>query len=178
MMADLARNLTNEELQQAAEYFSSMKFPRWIEVVESSTVPKTRISGGMFIPTSAGREPIGARIIEVPKDPEAVEVLRNPRVGFIAYVPPGSLAKGEALVKTAGGKMPLPCITCHGSDLRGMLNIPAIAGRSPSYMARQMFDMKSGARAGTGVDLMKPIVANLNAEDILAIVAYVASLNP
>ena len=74
--------------------------------------------------------------------------------------------------------MPLPCTTCHGPDLRGILNIPAIAGRSPSYMARQMFDMKSGARSGTGVDLMKPIVANLNAEEILAIVAYVASREP
>ena len=45
----------------------------------------------------AGTEPLGRRIIETPKNTEYTEKLRNPRSGFTAYVPKGSIAKGEAL---------------------------------------------------------------------------------
>ena len=44
-----------------------------------------------------GMEPIGNRIITLPEDQERAR-LRDPRSGFVAYVPPGSLAKGKALV--------------------------------------------------------------------------------
>ena len=44
------------------------------------------------------------RIIEMPEDTERTEVLRDPRSAFIAYVPAGSIKKGEALVTTGGGK--------------------------------------------------------------------------
>jgi hypothetical protein len=46
----------------------------------------------------AGVEPIGERIIETPINARDTDFLRNPRSGFIVYVPPGSLKKGEALV--------------------------------------------------------------------------------
>jgi cytochrome c553 len=179
LMATIAKGMTEDEMKAAAAYFGSMKFTPWIKVVETDTVPKTTTSVGMFLPIAgADMEPIGQRIIEVPEDVEAVERLRNPRVGFIAYVPRGSLKKGEALVLTGGGKSPLPCGACHGPDLKGMLNIPAIAGRSPSYMVRQMVDIKTGHRVGPGTELMKPILANLTDEDMLAIAAYTASLAP
>ena len=76
-----------------------MKWTPWIKVVETDTVPKTRIAGGMFLKLEGGEtEPIGQRIIETPDDAERTEVLRDPRSGFIAYVPSGSIKKGEALV--------------------------------------------------------------------------------
>jgi cytochrome c553 len=179
VMATIAKGMTEAEMSAAAAYFGSMKFTPWVKVVESDTVPKTTTSVGLFLPVAGtDKEPIGRRILEVPEDVEAVEKLRNPRVGFIAYVPPGSVKKGEALALTGGGKSPLPCGTCHGPDLKGMLNIPAIAGRSPSYIVRQMVDMKTGHRVGPGTDLMRPIIANLDDEDMLAIAAYVASLAP
>ncbi len=56
--------------------------------------------------------------------------------------------------------------------------VPGIAGRSPSYMMRQMVDMKAGTRKGLWTPLMKPVVANLSNDDMTAIVAYVASLAP
>ena len=68
-------------------------------------MPKTRIAGGMFLKLEGGEtEPIGNRIIEMPEDTERTEVLRDPRSAFIAYVPAGSIKKGEALVTTGGGK--------------------------------------------------------------------------
>ena len=122
---------------------------------------------GMFLRLEgedAGVEPIGARIIETPEKTHDTEFLRNPRSGFIAYVPPGSLKKGEALVVggvTATGDKVTACTVCHGGDLRGLGPVPTIAGRSPSYIARQLYDMQRGNRNGPWTPLMAPVVAHL-----------------
>ena len=135
--------------------------------------------GGIWIPVEgAAKEPLGTRIMETPENPERTEILRDPRSGFIAYVPQGSLKKGEALAKTGGNGRTEACGVCHGSDLMGLGPVPGIAGRSPSYLARQMFDMQVGARHGEWADLMKPVVAKLTEEDLVNISAYVASLMP
>jgi cytochrome c553 len=177
-MIDIAKALTEGEMIAAAEYFGSMKWTPWIKVVETQTVPKTRIAGGMFIPLDEGaKEPLGQRIIEVPEKAEDTEVLRNPRSGFIAYAPKGSIKKGEALVTTGGGKT-TQCGVCHGADLKGVGPVPGIAGRSPSYLVRQMYDMQHDARKGEWTQLMKPVVSKLSEEDMLNIAAYVASRVP
>ena len=175
VMITIAKGMTEEETKAAAEYFGAMKWSPWIKVVEAATVPKTRIAGGMFLRVEGtDTEPIADRIIETPEDVEATEVLRNPRSGFIAYVPPGSVKRGEALVTTSGGRT-TQCAVCHGADLRGLGPVPGIAGRSPSYMVRQLYDMQQGVRSGVWTDLMKPVVANLTSADMLAIAAYTAS---
>ena len=178
VMANIAKGMTDDEIRQAATYFSSMKARPWIKVVETKTVPETTTSVGLFLPIAGGKqEPLGARIIEVPENVEEVEVLRNPRVGFIAYVPQGYINRGAVLVATGRGKTQ-PCGTCHGKDLRGMGDVPSIAGRSPSYLMRQMVDMRSGTRTGPGAELMKPVVGQMNNADLMAVAAYVASRAP
>ena len=175
IMIAIAKGMTDEETKAAAEYFAAMKWTPWIKVVEAATVPKTRIAGGMFLRIEGNEtEPIGDRIIETPENVEGTEVLRDARSGFIAYVPPGSVKKGETLVTTGGGKT-TQCSVCHGPDLRGLGPVPGIAGRSPSYMARQLYDMQQDVRKGVWSDLMKPVVAKLNNADMLAIAAYTAS---
>ena len=175
IMIAIAKAMTGDEIEAAAEYFGAMKWTPWIKVVETESVPKTRISAGMYLPLEGnGREPLGSRIIEVPKDPEATEKLRDPRSGFIAYVPVGSIEKGEALATGGGGKT-TSCSACHGSDLKGMGPVPGIAGRSPSYLVRQMYDMQQGTRKGEWTELMKPVVSQLSNEDMLNIAAYCAS---
>jgi cytochrome c553 len=180
LMAGFAKNLTDEEIKSAAAYFASIPAKRWIRVVESDTAPKTRSSFGLFIAIKgdgAMVEPLGDRIVEVPEDEQQTETLRNPRVGFIAYVPKGSLGRGESLVKTGNGKF-TPCTVCHGVDLRGLGPVPRLAGRSPSYIARQLYDMQTGNRAGAWTPLMMPVVVKLNASDVLAAAAYLGSLGP
>jgi cytochrome c553 len=54
--------------------------------------------------------------------------------------------------------------------------VPGIAGRSPSYLVRQLYDMQHGFRTGEWTSQMKPVVAKLSADDMLAIAAYLASL--
>lgn len=179
LMIDCAVGMTQEEIESVSEYMASMKWTQWIQVVETETVPETRIRGGLHIPLEgdeAGAEPIGDRIIETPVHSCRTEFLRDPRAGFIAYVPPGSVAKGKELVTSGGGGKTLQCAICHGPDLNGIGNVPGIASRSPSYMARQLNDMKQGTRKGTMSALMAPVVQNLTSEDILNIVAYTASL--
>jgi cytochrome c553 len=174
-MIAIAKGMTEDEIKAAAEYFGSMKWTPWIKVVETNTVPKTRIAGGMYLTLEGGeKEPLGQRIIETPEDAEGTEVLRNPRSGFIAYVPTGSIRKGEALVRTGASKT-TQCGVCHGADLKGLGPVPGIAGRSPSYLARQLYDMQQGARKGAWSDLMKSVVAGLSEDDMLSIVAYTAS---
>ena len=178
-MITIAKALTPEEIKESAEYFGAMKWTPWIRVVETATVPKVQSRGGIWIPVEGNQtEPIGVRIIETPENPEHTEILRDPRSGFIAYAPVGSLKKGEALVKTGGSGKTLACAECHGQDLLGLGPVPGIAGRSPSYLVRQMYDMQAGARHGEWTELMKRVVAKLTDEDFVNIAAYVSSLMP
>jgi cytochrome c553 len=127
LMVNIGKAATDAEVQAAAEYFSKLKLKPWIRVVETATVPKTRIAGGMFIAIEdGGTEPIGNRIIEVPENLERTE-LRDDASGFIAYAPMGSIKRGEALVTSGGGKT-TACAICHGADLKGMGPVPSIAG--------------------------------------------------
>ena len=178
LMIQFAKNMTDDEIKAAAEYFGAIKWTTpWIKVVESKTAPKTKPSNGLFITEGTETEPLGNRIVETPVNGEATEILRDPHSSFIAYVPVGAVKKGEALVTKGGGKT-TACGVCHGADLKGIGPVPSLAGRSPSYLMRQMFDMQHGFRKGTWTELMKPVVANLTTDDMLNIVAYTASLTP
>jgi len=179
VMIAIAKGMTEDEIKAAAQYFGSMKWTPWIKVMETKAVPKTRIQGGMYLRLEGEEtEPLGMRIIETPENVEHTEVLRDPRSGFIAYAPPGSIKKGEALVTTGGNGKTVQCSVCHGADLKGLGPVPGLAGRSPSYLVRQMYDMQAGARHGVWTDLMKPVVAKLTDEDFVSIAAYLSSRMP
>ena len=177
LMIQFAKNMSDDEIKAAAEYFGSMKWTPWIKIVETKTAPKAKPSNGLFLIEGNETEPLGNRILEAPVNGEATEVLRDPHSGFTAYVPIGAVKKGELLVTKGGGKT-VACGTCHGADLRGLGPVPPLAGRSPSYLMRQMFDMQQGFRKGTWTELMKPVVANLTNDDMMNIVAYTASRTP
>lgn len=178
LKALLAKAVSDSEVQAAAAYFSSIKPRSIVSVVEASDVPKTYVTGFHLAAVKSGeREPIGQRIIEVPDDLEQF-VNRDTRARFTAYVPVGSIQKGQALAADGGGGKTVQCGICHGPDLKGLGPIPGIAGRSPSYIVRQLYDFKHGARAGIGSALMKPTVEKLSVEDMLNLAAYAASLAP
>ena len=177
LMITFAKGMSDDEIKAAAEYFGAMKWTPWIKVIETNTVPKTRNANGMFLVEGNEKEPLGKRILETPVNAEATEVLRDPHSSFFAYVPPGSIKRGEVLVAKASSKT-TQCGLCHGADLKGLGPVPGIAGRSPSYLMRQLNDMKLGVRNGAWTQLMKPVVANLSEEDMLDIVVYTASRTP
>ena len=175
----ISAGLPDEEMRKAVEWFASLKPIVWYKVVEADTVPKSWVNGGRMrlpLPTG-GTEPIGNRIITMPQDPERVE-MRDPRSGFIAYVPPGSLKKGEALVTKPPTGKTLACATCHGEGLKGLGDVPRIAGVHPIYVVRQLYNFQVGANSSTAGALMKQVVKNLSEDDMIAIASYTASLEP
>jgi cytochrome c553 len=178
LMIALAKAASEQEVQASAEYFAALKPSPLIKVVETETVPKTYVAGWFLADSGSGeREPIGNRIIEVPADVVQFEN-RDARSRFIAYVPIGSIRKGETLAATGSAGVATQCALCHGPTLSGVADVPGIAGRSPSYIVRQLYDFKHGARAGNGSALMKPVVEALSVENMLALAAYAASLPP
>jgi cytochrome c553 len=179
-MGPIARAVADEDVRQAAEYFAAIKPAPFVKVIEAATPPKTYVSADARhrrIMPDGGTEPIGRRIIQIPEDPMQVTV-RNPHSGFIAYVPPGSIKKGEGLVKTGAGGKTIQCAICHGDALTGLGELPRLAGLQPVYIARQLIQMQNGTSAGANAALMKKVVAKLTEDDIIAISAYLGSLPP
>jgi cytochrome c553 len=162
------------DLTTAANYFSKLPYRSRIRVVETDRAPKTEVEVDLYarVP-GGGSEPLGQRIVEIPDDIKDWE-LGNPHAKYVAYVPKGSIHRGAALVASGDGAA--PCATCHGADLNGMGGVPGIAGRSPSYLARQLYDIQHGTRTGPAVAQMLPEVAHMTAADRIAIVAYLASM--
>jgi cytochrome c553 len=178
VMTAIAKGMNDAEIQAAAAYFSSLKPKSVIKVVETDMVPATQIARVFYtLLNNGGTEPIGERIIEVPVDMAQFEH-RDTRSQFIAYVPKGSIAKGETLAKTGGSGITTPCAICHGPDLRGVASVPGIAGRSPSYLVRQIYDFQQHARTGGAGALMAPVVEKLSHDDMISLAAYVSSLQP
>jgi cytochrome c553 len=175
----IAAGLPDAEMRQAVEWFASLKPIPWYKVEEAQTVPQSWVNNGrMRLPLpSGGTEPLGNRIITLPQDAARVEE-RDPHSGFIAYVPPGSLKRGEALVEKGGQGKTVACALCHGDGLKGLGDVPRLAGVHPIYIVRQLFDFQVGANTSTAAAQMRKVVEKLSEDDMIAIAAYAASLNP
>ena len=179
-MIPVAKALDETDAKLAADYFHSIPARQSTRIVESDTVPVTHPGphNVQLVDASGAKEPIGTRIIELPEDVERT-MLRDATSGFVAYVPRGSIKRGEQLAKTGNAGKTLPCTTCHGQDLKGVGDMfPPLAGRSPTATARQLYDFKSGARDGLNAPIMKPVVTHLTDQDIVDLTAYIASLQP
>ena len=172
-MIQIARHLTEAEMKEVATYFSSIKWRPWVRVVETDMVPKAKPGmNGLFLPQPGNEmEPLGKRILEVPENPDFTERARAPHSGMLAYVPVGSIKRGEEIATTGGGKT-AACTLCHGPDLQGVGPIPPIVDRQASYISRQLYDYQAGTRQSA---TMKPVVAKLDEDDIIALAAYLGS---
>lgn len=177
MLASI-KGMTDADIHAAAEYFAALKRKSIIKVVERETIPKTGPSRLFYVKSLAGgTELLGQRIVEMPDDADQFE-LRDSRATFTAYVPIGSVAKGETLAQTGGSERTTACTLCHGPELKGTDTIPGIAGRSPSYVVRQLYEFQHGGRSEGAGAMMKPVVDKLSHEDMISLAAYVSSLDP
>jgi len=179
-MTAIGKAMSDEDARQAAEWFASLKPNVWVKVEEKDVVPKSYVAtrGRMRLPLGPDvTEPIGSRIMELPED-VARATSRDPHSGFIAYVPTGSIAKGEALVKTGGSGKTIACGICHGDDLKGIGDVPRLAGLHPAYIVRQLWYFQGDNYSGSSSALMKRVVPKLDLDDMIAIAAYAASLAP
>ena len=185
IMDTISKAMSEEDVRQASEYFASLKPFPYIKVVETETVEKSYVErGGMRLRApSSGTEPLGKRIIVLPEDEERI-MRRDPHGSVtIAHVPVGSIAKGKELVTMGGSGKTVGCAACHGANLQGADgpgagNAPRIAGLQPIYIFRQLYSFQNNSRAGASAVLMKPVVAKLTEDDMIAISAYLGSLAP
>ncbi|HWU77813.1 MAG TPA: c-type cytochrome [Rhodanobacter sp.] len=176
-MAEEARGLTPADLQQAVDYFSATKFVPHVRVVETARVPRTHWKFFVLVPDPGGAsEPIGARIIETPV--KFVDYsLSDGRGGYVAYVPPGSIARGASIAAKGTGAAPA-CESCHGARLQGVGMIPPLAGRSPTYIARELILFRTGRRNNPGAAPMVQEASQLTLDDMIAVAAYAGSRKP
>ena len=178
LMISVARRLNPQEAAEAADYFAGLKPVRWVRVVEAAKAPRIITSrfGWMDRDPKGGSFPLGQRIVELSQDERWMN-LRDPHSGLVAYVPIGSIKRGQALADTP--RMgDFKCATCHGEGLNGSAIAPRLAGQMPSYLARQMWDIKTGARHAEALAAMTEILGGISADQITDIAAYCASLDP
>jgi len=176
-MFQMAAAMSEQEMQDVSAYFAALKPVPSSRVEEADLVPQSSIHPTLRMRQAVPNgvmKPINGRIIEIPADPERVQ-MRDPSAGFVAYVPRGSVETGRALVADGGGKT-LPCTACHGDQLKGTSELPRLAGLSPDYVLRQLQAFKSGDRHGEQSVLMKPVTNGLTPVDMVNIAAYIGTL--
>ena len=178
LMRSVADSATSAEVDAAARYFSRVTPRRRATVVEAERIPRVRAGVGLyFLASDGGDEPLGQRLIEVASDADRHE-MRDASVEYTAYVPPGSIARGRTLATRGLPNAVKPCTSCHGKDLRGVGLVPPIAGRSPSYLLRQLIGFAEGARASSDAAPMRAVASALQLGDMIAAAAYAGSLSP
>jgi cytochrome c553 len=178
VMIATAKGLTSDEMAAVAAYYAALKPAKGFErVIESATAPNawSDSTGAAFAlaPPDNGQVPLAHEIVEVPENAIQAAIYNDPHQEYTAYAPIGSIARGKLLVATGGGKT-MACDTCHGTGLSGTQIAPPLAGRSPSYIARQLFDIQHGTRRNAAA--MDPVVSQLTPDDVLDIAAYLGSL--
>jgi cytochrome c553 len=174
-MAKEAKGVGDHDIAQAVDYFSHLAFKPDVRVVESASVPRTHWRYFALEAEPGGRrEPIGQRIIEMPVHPADYEHY-DTHAGFIAYVPPGSLRRGARLANLGNGSV-LACTSCHGDRLQGLGTAPPLAGRSPTYIARELLLFASGQRDSPNAAPMRHEAEQLTLKQAISAAAYAASL--
>ncbi|HZS57676.1 MAG TPA: hypothetical protein VFA43_00300 [Gemmatimonadaceae bacterium] len=177
-MRKVADSATEGEIEAAARYYSRLPPRQRSRVVEATKIPRAEPALGLYLSVpNGGEEPLGQRLIEMPADASRHQLL-DPRVGYIAYVPPGSIARGRVLA--TAGSMPAtpPCESCHGPGLHGVALVAPLAGRAPSYLLRQLLAFRTGTRSTPAGAPMKIVAAGLNLNDMIAVAAYAGSQSP
>jgi cytochrome c553 len=176
-MADEARSVDDDDLRLAADYFAQLKFVPHTRVVETASAPKTHWKYFVQVPDPGGaREPIGERIIEVPVSFDDYQY-GSDRARYVAYVPPGSIARG-AVIAGQGSGAAAACESCHGAKLQGTGIIPPLAGRSPTYIVRELILFRTGQRSNPAAAPMRLEASQLTVKDMIAVAAYAGSRKP
>jgi len=179
LMARVAAGASDAEIAAAADYFASISYRGHVRVVEAERITGSQAEGFLLRPIPGPGEALGRRIVEGPSDFERFE-RRDPTLVYTAYVPQGALARGRTLAQTGGEGLTTACATCHGEGLKGGSTAigPPLAGRSPSYVFRQLYAFRTGARGGDAAQPMRQVTAKLRQDDMIALAAYAGSLQP
>lgn len=175
LMRETARATDPAEVEQAARYFASVPRRSFVRVVEAATIPAVIPGAGIWRRADGtGREPLGQRLIELADDEARFEA-RDPNGTYTAFVPPGAIGRGRKLARGLGETAGVACSTCHGVGEAGGGIAPPLAGRSPSYLARQLHAFRAGVRANAEAAPMLEIARRLDDGAIIDLAAFLAA---
>lgn len=169
-MASVAHAVTAADLNAAAAYFSRFEPQSFTRVVEAAAIPAATEWHFVYRFDRSRREALGQRIVEGPVESERFE-LRDPETPYIAYVPVGAIARGQATAERGASGGPA-CVSCHGPALAG------IAGASPTYIVRQLMAFRDKTRSDPGAAPMQAVAARLTDTQIIDAAAFVGSRRP
>ena len=141
---------------------------------DTSRIPRMMVMGWIYVADPrGGEESLGQRVIECAPDGNRHEQ-RDDQMRYIAFVPPGSLKRGREIATGRAGSAQA-CISCHGDHLRGVGLIPPLAGRSPTYLLRELVAFRNHDRTGASAAPMQLVSAHLTVSDMIAVTAYAAA---
>ena len=154
-MHEVAEALTDAEIDESAKYFCAAEAARaactWSRAI-TFRAPNPRRGSTKEV---GGTEDLGDRLIEVaPTTSRGTSAAT--KMEYTVYAPPGQLMRGKRLATTGDGGKTQICATCHLAKLKGTDKIPPIAGRSPTYLLRQLLAFRNGARANEAAKQMEP----------------------
>ena len=165
----------SDVLDAAAEHFSRLTDVAPIKVMETPVSHQLRASDlDWFQPTAGPVPSSGPQIVEALTLTSAAGDADSRTT---AYVPLASVKRGALLALGTSRHLPA-CQSCHGKALSGLGFVPPLRGRSPSYLARQLWDIKTGRRHGAAVAAMQLVALHLSPKDITDVSSYLGSLTP
>ncbi len=177
-MRRVADSATDAEVAVAAQYFAALRLRRRARVVEAVRIPRLLPGNGLyFLAPGGGEDSLGRRLVEVASNAERHE-LHDASLTYVTYVPPGSVARGRALAMRGVPGSVASCASCHGADLRGVGSVPPLAGRSPSYLLRQLMGFAAGTRTAPASAPMRAVAGALGLDEMIAAAAYAGSRTP
>ena len=183
VMIATAKAWSQTDLQAAVAYYASLPRRTPTRVVETEAAPSMRLERWGWTyrdPAGGATHPLDGSVAEAPESVTRL-FLGDLSTRQLVYVSHATLTLGRAVIRSGGGGGGgggQPCTACHGANLRGNSIAPPLAGRDPGYLARQLWDIRSGARSGANVKLMQGPARGLTARDITAVAGYLASLAP
>jgi cytochrome c553 len=77
---------------------------------------------------------------------------------------------GESIAKT------VRCASCHGDSLQGLDNAARLAGQRQDYLLKALHEFKSGARTGTGLNVMVEVARPFSDAQLQALAHYLSRL--
>ena len=176
-MLKIARAMTDAEIDASAKYFAQQKL-RAARVRDREPAHTARRARGVDLRGSPrhrrSRRPAA-------RSHQRTRATRTPRRSPGIHRPmcrPAASTAASASSSRAMAARRQPCATCHLANLKGTDKIPPIAGRSPTYLLRQMLAFRNGRRTGEAAQQMKPVVEKLTLNEMIDVVAYLGSLVP
>ncbi len=167
-----------QEIDASAKYFAQQKLRRRVYVIESLRIPRAERAAWIYEEVG-GTEDLEDRLLEVTNELVRHE-RRDDRLEYIGLCAtrqhqPRQAPRGHGRWLARLRPVLPPAIS---PNLKGTDKIPPIAGRSPTYLLRQMLAFRNAARAGEAAQQMKPVVEKLTLNEMIDVSAYLGSLYP